>query len=75
MIDMCGLRGYTIGGAQISKQHAGFIVNVGGATARDVHRLVCLVQERVWGTLGISLVPEIEFLDVKEEETCRLQRP
>ncbi|MBO5050663.1 MAG: UDP-N-acetylmuramate dehydrogenase [Clostridia bacterium] len=75
MIDMCDLRGYTIGGAQISKQHAGFIVNVGGATARDVHRLVCLVQERVLGTLGISLVPEIEFLDVKEEETCRLQRP
>ncbi len=75
MIDACGLRGYTIGGAQISKQHAGFIVNVGGATAEDVHRLVCLVQERVLDTLGISLVPEIEFLDVKEEEPCRLQRP
>ncbi len=63
LVDAVGLRGYAIGGAAVSEKHAGFIVNCGGATARDVQELMLLIRERVYAHTGILLSPEIEFLE------------
>ena len=63
LIDDAGLRGYSIGGASVSKKHAGFIVNTGGATAEDVKRLIEYIKEQVYQRLGVLLVPEIEILE------------
>lgn len=59
LIDQAGLRGMCIGGAQVSQKHAGFIVNVGGATCRDVLNLMELIQKRVFQTSGVMLCPEL----------------
>ena len=60
LIDQCGLKGVTIGGAQVSKKHAGFIVNVGGATEADVSALIRYVQDVVRERTGVELEPEIK---------------
>ena len=57
-----GLRGYRVGGAQISEKHCGFVINAGGATAGDVHRLIRDVQEKVKARFGVELEPEVRFL-------------
>jgi len=57
-----GLRGYTVGGAQVSEKHCGFVVNRGGATADDVMTLICHIQKTVLDTFGVELVPEVRFL-------------
>jgi UDP-N-acetylmuramate dehydrogenase len=57
-----GLRGYTVGGAQVSEKHCGFVVNRGGATAADVRRLMCDVQDRVWEQFGVRLEPEVKMV-------------
>ena len=62
LIDGCGLKGFRIGGAQVSEKHAGFVVNLGGATASDVKRLLEEVQKRVLAETGILLEPEIRML-------------
>jgi UDP-N-acetylmuramate dehydrogenase len=62
LIEACGLKGYTIGGAQISEQHANFIVNPGGATAHDVYALMQHAQRVVFEQFGVRLRPEIELL-------------
>lgn len=62
LIEDCGLKGVTVGGAQVSEKHAGFIVNRGGATAYDVRALIELIQERVRDTYGVDLEPEIRIL-------------
>ncbi|MEG0825719.1 MAG: UDP-N-acetylmuramate dehydrogenase [Oscillospiraceae bacterium] len=62
LIEECGLKGQTIGGAQVSEKHAGFIVNVGGATSHDVRELIELVQETVFRQTGVCLEPEIKIL-------------
>ena len=62
LIEDCGLKGFSIGGAQVSEKHAGFIVNRGGATARDVRALVSHVQECVRREFGVELEREIRFL-------------
>ena len=62
LIEDCGLKGVTVGGAQVSEKHAGFIVNRGGATASDVHRLVELIHDRVLCETGVELECEIRFL-------------
>lgn len=59
LIEQCGLKGKTVGGAQVSKKHAGFIINVGGATCRDVTELVRLVQDTVKTQTGYTLECEI----------------
>ena len=59
LIDQAGLRGTRIGGAQVSQKHAGFIVNVGGATCQDVLDLIELIQQRVFQTSGVELCPEL----------------
>ncbi len=62
MIDEAGLRGFSVGGAQVSEKHAGFVVNIGDATARDVRELLMAVQKKVKETYGVQLEPEIRFL-------------
>lgn len=57
-----GLRGYRIGGAQVSEKHCGFIVNVGNAQASDIYELIQEVQERVYEKFGVRLEPEIIML-------------
>ncbi len=57
-----GLRGYTVGGAQVSEKHCGFVVNRGGATAADVLQLITDVSERVKTQFGVMLEPEIRML-------------
>ncbi len=61
LIEDCGLKGLTVGGAQVSQKHAGFIINVGGATAADVRRLTEIIQERVYAAYGVMLACEIRF--------------
>ena len=62
LIDDCGLRGLTVGGAQVSEKHAGFLVNVGGATARDMLELMRQVEQRVFEQTGVQLEPEVRIL-------------
>jgi hypothetical protein len=62
LIDECGLRGYGIGGARVSEKHSGFIVNAGGATARDVLRLIEYIKEKVNARFGVTLECEIKML-------------
>lgn len=62
MIEQLGLKGTSVGGAQISTVHANFIVNKGGATAADVLELMHLVQDKVREAYGIELQPEVRFL-------------
>lgn len=57
-----GLRGYRIGGAQVSEKHCGFIVNVGNAQASDIYELIQEVQESVYEKFGVRLEPEIIML-------------
>jgi len=62
LIDECGLKGFSIGGAQISPVHANFVVNAGGATAADVRTLIAHAQETVAARLGQRLETEIGFV-------------
>ena len=62
LIEDCGLKGYREGGAEVSQKHAGFIVNRGGATARDVLSVMDHVREVVFRETGISLDPEIRVI-------------
>lgn len=62
LIDECGLRGYTVGGAQISEKHAGFAVNIGGATSHDVYDLLKHVRDTVYLEKKVALEPEIIIL-------------
>ena len=57
-----GLRGYRIGGAQVSDKHCGFIINTGKATAADIREVIEEVQERVKERFRVSLEPEVVFL-------------
>lgn len=62
LIEDAGLKGTRVGGAEVSEKHAGFIVNRGGATARDVRELVDLIRTRVYDQFGVMLECEIRFL-------------
>ena len=59
LIEECGLKGYSIGGAQVSEKHAGFIINKGGATCSDVCKLVEHIQKTVKENKGVELECEI----------------
>ena len=61
LIDQAGLKGFQVGGAGISKKHAGFAVNLGGATAKDVRDLLAQVSEKVFISSGIRLEPEVRI--------------
>ncbi|HIS80141.1 MAG TPA: UDP-N-acetylmuramate dehydrogenase [Candidatus Scatomonas merdavium] len=57
-----GLRGFRVGGAQVSEKHCGFVINTGNATAADVRELMRQVQEKVWEKYQVRLEPEVRFL-------------
>lgn len=57
-----GLRGYTVGGAQVSEKHCGFVVNKGGATASDVVKLMNYVKNKVMQEFGVELEPEVKMI-------------
>ena len=61
LIDQAGLKGYQVGGAAISTKHAGFAVNLGGATAEDVKTLLRQVSDKVFENSGIRIEPEIRI--------------
>ncbi|MGB9867745.1 MAG: UDP-N-acetylmuramate dehydrogenase [Bacillota bacterium] len=62
LIEQAGFKGRRIGGAQVSEKHAGFIVNLGGATASDVIRLIGEIQKSVYESTGVLLEPEIKIV-------------
>lgn len=62
LIDQCGLRGFSVGGAQVSTKHTGFVVNIGGATCQDVLELARQVKECVKEKTGFELEMEVRLL-------------
>lgn len=62
LIEKAGLKGVSVGGAQVSTKHAGFIINAGDATAQDVLALIGKVQDSVYKQFGVSLHPEVRIL-------------
>lgn len=66
MIEAAGLKGFSCGGAEVSRKHAGFVVNRGGATAADVRKLLQEVQRRVFDDCGVMLEPEIRIWSAEE---------
>lgn len=62
LIEGCGLKGYRVGGAQVSEKHAGFLINRGGATASDILDLMRYVQQTVKQETGVTLEPEVRII-------------
>jgi len=62
LIEDCGLKGFSIGGAQVSQKHAGFIINTGGATFSDILALEEKIKERVMSTYGVELEREVRLV-------------
>ena len=63
LVDQCGLKGLSVGGAEVSRKHAGFIINRGGATAADVQELIAEVQRIVREKTGYTLECEIKYIE------------
>lgn len=63
LIDKCGLKGYKIGGAEVSKKHAGFIVNSGGATAENINDLLSYIKAIVLKEFDVNLEEEIIYIE------------
>lgn len=63
LVDQCGLKGLSVGGAEVSRKHAGFIINRGGATAADVRELIAEVQRIVREKTGYTLECEIKYIE------------
>ena len=61
LIQDSGLRGYQVGGAQVSEKHCGFVINKEKATAAEIRQLISDVQDRVEGQFGVRLEPEVKF--------------
>lgn len=68
LIEQCGLKGTAVGGAKVSEKHAGFIINTGEATCRDILTLICLVRDTVRRETGVELEPEVRLLGCSLEE-------
>lgn len=62
LIDECGLKGFSVGDAEVSKMHAGFIINKGNAKAKDVLELINIIKEKVYEKFNIKIEEEIEIL-------------
>ena len=62
LIDAAGLKGYSVGGAQVSEKHAGFIINKGNATCRDVLELIGIIRTKIYETNGIWIETEIRYI-------------
>lgn len=65
LIEACGLKGTRVGGARVSEKHANFILNEGGATAKDLETLLRQVQETVERVHGVRLEPEVHIVGVE----------
>ena len=72
LVQDAGLKGLTVGGAQVSTLHSGFVINIGGATATDIIALMHLVQARVKEQFGVDLEPEVRIIGVEEGESDSL---
>ena len=64
LIEECGLKGYSVGGAKVSEKHAGFVVNFDNATANDVLAVIEHVQKTVYEKFGVGLEPEVKFIGI-----------
>lgn len=62
LIEQCGLKGATVGGAQVSEKHAGFVINKGGASSKDITDLIAFVKNTVKSETGVELEPEVIIL-------------
>ena len=62
LIEKSGLKGEKVGGAEVSKKHAGFIVNTGGATSKDVKTLIERIQKKVLKDSGVALQREVIYI-------------
>ncbi len=62
LIDEAGLKGYSVGGAQVSEKHAGFIINRGGATAEDVLTLIQTIKDKIYENEGIHIECEVRYI-------------
>ncbi len=62
LIEQCNLKGYSIGGAQVSEKHAGFVINKGGATSTDILNLIEHIKSTVQQNTGVTLEPEVIIL-------------
>ena len=63
LIDEAGLKGFRIGGAEVSKKHAGFIVNSSGATANDINKLIEYIKHKIYDKYQINLIEEIIYIE------------
>lgn len=63
LIEDCGLKGYRIGGAQVSEKHAGFVINAGGATCQDVVQLMEYIEQQVYQRFAIRLEREVRVIE------------
>jgi UDP-N-acetylmuramate dehydrogenase len=66
LIEACGLKGYRIGGAQVSEKHANFVVNLGEATADDIERLIAHMHDTVLQQQGVDLQREVKIIGEKQ---------
>jgi UDP-N-acetylmuramate dehydrogenase len=66
LIEVCGLKGFRIGGAQVSDKHANFIVNVGNATATDIERLIEHVEDSVEARTNVRLIREVRIIGERQ---------
>ena len=62
LIEECGLKGASVGGAQVSTKHAGFVINTGGATSADIIGLISHIKDTVYRETGVMLEPEVRML-------------
>jgi len=62
LIEQCGLKGFSVGGAQVSEKHAGFVVNKGGATTAEIMELGKTVSEKVFSETGVTLEMEVKYI-------------
>lgn len=68
LIEEAGLKGFTVGGAQVSEKHSGFVINIGGATCDDVLELMRQVRQKVYDNSGIVLEPEVRIIGEEFED-------
>ena len=71
LIQDAGLKGYTVGGAQVSEKHSGFVINRGGATAEEVRFLIRQVRSKVKQQFGVELEPEVRMLGFTDTEVTK----
>lgn len=69
LIDECGLKGLTMGGAKVSERHANFIINTGKATAQEIYEIIKIIKKRVYNKTQIDIHTEIKFLGEFDEDT------